>query len=85
MPAMAGRAQRALRNIMEAMFVFVPLALLAIVSGKEQGLAMTAALTFLGARVAYLPAYMSGFVGVRSLIWGVGAAGLAMMAIALLG
>jgi uncharacterized MAPEG superfamily protein len=85
MPAMAGRAQRALRNIMEAMFVFVPLALLAIVSGKEQGLAMTAALTFLGARVAYLPAYMSGIVGVRSLIWGVGAAGLAMMAIALLG
>mgnify|MGYP001818982997 FL=1 len=81
---MAGHRWRALRNMMEAMFVFVPLALLAIVSGKDQGLAMTAALTFLGARVAYLPAYMSGIVGVRSLIWGVGAAGLAMMAIALL-
>ena len=85
MPAMAERAQRALRSMMEAMFVFIPLALLAIVSGKDQGLAMTGALTFVGARVAYLPAYMSGIVGVRSLIWGVGAAGLAMMAIALLG
>jgi uncharacterized MAPEG superfamily protein len=85
MPVMAGRAQRALRNMMEAMFVFIPLALLAIVSGKDQGLAMTGALTFLGARLAYLPAYMSGIVGVRSLIWGVGAAGLAMMAIALVG
>ncbi len=33
--SLAGRAQRALRNMMEAMFVFIPLALPAIVSGKD--------------------------------------------------
>ncbi len=46
---------------------------------------MTGALTCQGARVAYLPEYMSGIVGIRSLAWGIGAAGLAMMALALLG
>ncbi len=84
-PAVAGRARRALDNMMEALIVFLPLALLAIMTGKDQGMALTGAVVFLGARLAYLPAYMSGIVGIRSLIWSVGAAGLVMMAVALVG
>lgn len=70
---------------MEALIVFLPLALLAIVTGKDQGMALTGAVVFLGARLAYLPAYMSGVIGMRSLIWGFGAAGLVMMTVALVG
>ncbi|CAN0606763.1 unnamed protein product, partial [Ectocarpus sp. 12 AP-2014] len=39
---------------------------------------------FLGARLAYLPIYLMGIVYVRSLVWGVGVFGLAMMVMVLL-
>ncbi|MEO1281474.1 MAG: MAPEG family protein [Pseudomonadota bacterium] len=84
MPAIAGRAQRALINLAEGMMVFVPLALLAIFLERADGLVLTGALLFLVGRIAYLPAYMWGVVGLRSVIWGVSATGLLIMAVALL-
>lgn len=80
MPATAGRAARALHNMMESLPIFIALALLAIVLDRDTGLAATGAMTFLAARVAYVPAYLSGIVGLRSLAWGAGASGLVMMA-----
>ena len=84
-PAIAGRAERALKNMMEALPIFLTLAILAIIVNKADGVALTGAVLFLAARIAYVPAYMSGIVGVRSLCWMAGAAGLVMMVAGLVG
>ncbi len=80
----AGRAKRALVNMNEAMLVFLPLALLSVHFGLVDGLAWAGALVFLLARIAYVPAYITAFGLVRSVVWALGHAGLAMMAVAVL-
>jgi len=80
----ANRAARALANMNEALFVFIPLALLCVQYGLEDGMAWWGALVFLLARVAYVPAYITAIGPIRSIVWTVGHAGLAMMAWALL-
>ncbi len=79
---MIGRMERALKNLFEALPVFIALALLAEIQGLTEGWALTGAMVFTLARVAYVPAYGSGIPWLRSLIWTVGHAGLVMMAIA---
>jgi uncharacterized MAPEG superfamily protein len=68
----------------EALPVFLPLALLAQVQGIESGWALTGAAVFFFARLAYVPAYGSGIVMLRSACWGIGHAGLVMMVVGLL-
>jgi uncharacterized MAPEG superfamily protein len=74
-----GRAERALANMQEALPVFLTLALLNMIVGTAAALALTGATVFLIARVLYVPAYLLGIVGLRSLIWGASLAGLVMM------
>jgi uncharacterized MAPEG superfamily protein len=62
-----GRAERALANIHEALPVFLALALLNLILGTGD-LAVTGATVFLVARVLYVPAYLAGLTGVRTLI-----------------
>lgn len=76
---MSGRMTHALRNMFEALPVFLPLALLAAAQGIESGWALTGAMVFFFARLAYVPAYASGIVPLRSAAWGIGHAGLGMM------
>jgi len=78
------RARRALTNLTENMILFLPLAILAIVLGKANGLALSGALIFLLARVAYVPLYLFGVPALRSGVWSIGLIGLFMMAAALL-
>jgi uncharacterized MAPEG superfamily protein len=78
-----GRAERAASNSIEALIMFVPLALVAQIAGSGEAV-MLGATIFLWARVAYLPIYLIGIPYLRSLVWGVGIAGLAMMTLALL-
>lgn len=78
----AGRAQRALQNMNEAMFVFLPLALLAVHFGLNDGLAWWGAVVFLLARIAYVPSYITAVGLTRSIVWTVGHIGLAMLGIA---
>ena len=75
------RSERALQNTQEAMIVFLPLALL----GMSVDGAVLGAQLFVGARVAYVPAYILGIPALRSLIWGVGVFGLVLMALAVAG
>lgn len=84
-PVMAARMERALRNLMEALPVFLPLALLAEIKGIEDGWALTGAAVFFFARLAYVPAYGSGIPLLRSAVWTVGHAGLVMMVAGILG
>jgi len=78
----AGRAKRAAENMAEALLVFLPLALLAVHFGLNDGLAWAGALVFLLARAAYVPAYITAIGLIRSIVWTLGHVGLGMIAVA---
>ncbi len=77
------RAQRAFNNLREAMPVFITLALLSLHFDKSEE-ALLGAQVFLGARVLYIPVYMSGIPMIRTLVWTGSWVGLAMMIATLL-
>jgi uncharacterized MAPEG superfamily protein len=77
----AGRLDRAKNNMLEALPMFLGLALLALVKGGDTSEVAHAASIFLIARVVYVPAYVSGVPVLRSLVWLAGVAGLVMMAL----
>ena len=80
-----GRAERALANMQEALPVFLALALLNLIAGTgEAHLALTGATLFLVARVLYVPAYLAGVAGLRTLIWAASVVGLVLMVMPLL-
>ena len=81
MSVVAGRLDRAKNKMMEALPIFLALALLALIKGGDTSQVAHAALIFLIARVVYVPAYVSGVRMVRSLVWLVGVASLVMMAL----
>jgi uncharacterized MAPEG superfamily protein len=78
------RAERALANMHEALPVFLGLALMNMILGTAAGMAITGATVFLLARVLYVPAYLAGIPGLRTLIWLGGWVGLVMMLLPLL-
>ncbi|HSM99953.1 MAG TPA: MAPEG family protein [Rudaea sp.] len=80
----AGRLDRAKNNMLESLPIFLALALLALVKGSDTGAVTRAASIFLIARVAYVPAYVSGIPMLRSLVWLVAVASLAAMALPLI-
>lgn len=84
MSVVAGRLDRAKANMQEALPIFLALALLALIRGDDTGRTVHAALIFLIARVVYVPAYVSGIPILRSLVWLVGVACLAVMALSLI-
>ncbi len=84
MSVVAGRLNRAKNNMQEALPIFLALALLALIKGGDTSKVAHAASIFLIARVVYVPAYVSGVPILRSFVWLVGVASLAMMALALI-
>ncbi|WOJ98229.1 MAPEG family protein [Congregibacter brevis] len=80
---LGGRAERAAANSIEALILFVPLALTAQLAGIAEA-ATLGATVFFWARLAYLPIYLIGIPYLRSLVWAVGVAGLTMMVLELL-
>lgn len=81
---MSGRMAHALRNMFEALPVFLALALLAVATDTTGGWTNTGAMVFTLARFAYVPAYASGIVPLRSGVWAVGLAGLVIMVVGIL-
>jgi uncharacterized MAPEG superfamily protein len=65
---MSTRAARALANLQEALPVFLTFALLHVVRGSGDR-AEVWAYAFLAARTVYVPAYLSGVPGLRSIVW----------------
>jgi uncharacterized MAPEG superfamily protein len=80
---LGGRAVRAADNTKENFILFTALALTAHAAGVDTQATLGAQI-FFWARLAYLPVYWAGITYVRSLIWGIGTAGLAMMLFAIL-
>ena len=73
-----GRADRAAKNQMEAMVMFLSVVLAALVAGKAAQIA-TGATVFFWARLVYWPVYLAGIIYLRTLVWFVGIIGLVMM------
>lgn len=67
-----GRAKRTAANHVEALVLFTPLALVAAVTGVSNSTTETAALVFLGARIAFVLVYLIGIPYLRTAVWGVG-------------
>jgi uncharacterized MAPEG superfamily protein len=79
-----GRAERALRNFLETWPAFITLALIAHLAHLGHPLVFWGALDWLASRVLYLPLYLIGIFGLRSLVWFIGALGLLAMFLGLL-
>jgi uncharacterized MAPEG superfamily protein len=81
----AGRARRALHNLLETYPAFVGLALALAISDKTGGVGTVGAEIYLAARALHLVVYVAGISVVRTLLWGVSILGLVMMLVRLLG
>ena len=79
----ADRLDRAKNNMLEALPLFLGLAMLSLVKGAAASEATNGAFIFLVARVLYVPIYAAGTPVLRSLVWLTGVAGLLMMALSL--
>jgi uncharacterized MAPEG superfamily protein len=80
----ARRSVRSLRNFLETYPAFIALALALAITGKTGGWGAAGAQIWFWARIAYVPAYLSGIPTVRTGIWGLSLAGLVLMLIQLL-
>lgn len=69
---MAARLERALNNSVVAMALFAPAVLLIASTDQSSPATRLCALLFLLGRLVYLPAYVFGLVGIRTLAWAVG-------------
>lgn len=77
----AGRLQRAFANFLETYPFFAAAILMVLVSETRGGLSEAGAITYLAARVVYVPLYASGIPRIRSLVWFVGLIGLILVLI----
>lgn len=82
-PPWAERAQRASSNLQENLPLFSALVLIAHVSGQADGTTALGAQVFVGARVLHAAIYIAGVPVVRTFIWAVSVAGMAMIAYAI--
>jgi uncharacterized MAPEG superfamily protein len=76
---MAGRAQRAHRNMLESLVLFAALVLAAQVTGKANAATALGAQLFFWGRLAYAIVYLAGVPWVRTGVWAVSVVGLVMI------
>lgn len=81
---LAGRAERAARNMVENLPLFIGLVAVAHLGGRHGDRVDLGAQLFFWARVAYWPIYLAGIPVVRTLVWYVSILGLAIIFSALL-
>jgi uncharacterized MAPEG superfamily protein len=75
----AGRLSRALRNFLETFPLFVAAIVLAQLVNVHNGLTLWGAWLYVAGRVLYLPLYALGVPYLRSLVWGIAAAGIVLI------
>jgi uncharacterized MAPEG superfamily protein len=77
------RAERASANMLETFALFAALVLVAHAAGVSNPTTVMGAQLYFLARLAYAVVYILGIPWVRTLVWGVAVAGMAMIAYAL--
>ena len=78
----AGRLERALRNLLETFPLFAAAVLVAHVSNTHTWMTEWGAQLYLLARVTYIGLYVSGVWLIRSLVWNMATAGIVMILLA---
>ena len=81
---LAGRADRAAKNMLENMVLFVALLVAAHIGDAGQDRIDLGARIFFYARVAYVPVYLAGITHLRTAVWIVSLVGLGIIAAAAL-
>jgi len=81
---LAGRADRAARNMLENLVLFVTLLVAAHIGDAPQHQIDLGARIFFYARVAYVPVYLAGITHLRTAVWIVSLVGLGIIAAAAL-
>jgi len=81
---LTARLQRAMNNHFEGLILFTLAVVVVTLGDQSTPTTQTAAWTYLGARILYVPAYALGLSPWRSAIWGIGFAATAIMLIAAL-
>jgi uncharacterized MAPEG superfamily protein len=79
-----GRLQRAHRNLLETLPVFAVAILIAHMANRDGMLTLWGAWLYLVARIVYVPLYAYGVPLIRSLVFLVSVAGIALILIAIL-
>ena len=82
MPALtgiAGRAQRAHRNMLESLVLFAALVLVAQAIGKANAATALGAQLFFWGRLAYAIVYLAGIPWIRTGVWAVSVVGLVII------
>ena len=82
--ALAGRADRAAKNMLENLVLFTALLAAAKLGNGDQDRIVLGARIFFWARVAYCPLYLAGLKHVRTIGWAVGIAGMGLIFSAIL-
>lgn len=75
----AGRVDRAFRNLMETFPFFAAIALALVLSERATASTALGAQLYFWSRVVYVPLYAAGVPYLRTLVWGVGIWGLLQM------
>lgn len=81
----AGRAERASHNFLETFPFFAAAVLAVVATGRTGALSALGVQLYFWARLVYVPLYLGGVPWVRSLVWAVSMAGLALVLWAVLG
>ena len=76
---LAGRAERAMRNMLENMVLFIALLVTAHGAGVSDTRVAIGAQIFFWARLAYFPVYLAGIQYLRTAVWTVGLIGLLLI------
>ena len=79
---LSGRADRAARNMLENLVLFVAALLVARLAGAEPATVASASAIFFWARVAYFAVYLGGIPYVRTGIWAIGVYAVATLLLA---
>jgi uncharacterized MAPEG superfamily protein len=77
---LAGRADRASKNMLENLLLFTAVLVAARLAGADPDGTTLGAAIFFWARLAYWVVYLAGVQGLRSVIWAVGLGGIALIA-----
>jgi uncharacterized MAPEG superfamily protein len=77
--AMTGRTMRAQANFAETFPIAIVALLGVVIAGRTSYWTELGGWIWLGARVVYLPLYIAGIPGVRTVVWTIGTIGLAIV------
>ena len=81
---LAGRAERAAKNMLEGMLLFAAVMLAAQIAGVVGPRVALGAQVFFWARLVYFPVYLAGISYVRTAVWAVSVVGLGIIISALM-